>query len=102
MESGDLLNRLRAQNLLATAYAKAGRGEAAVYHAKRCLALSREAGDRQTEFDRAVAYGCAGLACGVAGKKRQADEYRKRAGELAGKLTDAEEKSVFDRLYGRT
>ena len=102
IEAGDLLNHLRAQNLLATAYAKAGRGEAAVYHAEKCVDLSLEAGDTQTDFDRAVAYGCADSACRAAGKIELARNYRAQAVELSRKLTDADEKSVFDRLYGGT
>jgi hypothetical protein len=102
LEAGDVLNHLRAQNLLATAYAKAGLGERAVYHAETCVELSLEAGDRQTDFDRAVAYGCAALAYRVAGKTELAEKYFPLARELAWKLRDADEKSVFDRLYGGT
>ena len=101
-ESGNLLNRLRAENLLATAYARAGRGEPAVYHAEKCLRLSIEAGETQSDFDRAVAMGCAQLAYRVAGNLKKADEFRTQALAAAGKLSDPGDKSVFDRLYGVT
>src|SRR5262249_26385540 len=62
LHAGNLLNHLRAQCLLATAYAAAGLPEPAVRHARRCLQLSEEAGDSQTTFDRATAHGSAALA----------------------------------------
>lgn len=102
LEAGNQLNHLRAQNLLATAYARAGRGEAAVYHARQCLKLSLAAGATQTNFDRAAAYGCAALAYDLAGNLTKAAEYRSQASTAAARLTEADEKSVFDRLYGRT
>src|SRR5688572_250021 len=62
LQVGDPLNRLRAQCLLAPAYAKAGLVGEAVRHAQRCLELSREAGDTQSAFDRATAHGSAAVA----------------------------------------
>ena len=52
-----VLNHLRAQCLIATAYAKASLAEAAVRHAEKCLALGAAAGERQAPFDRAMAHG---------------------------------------------
>jgi len=43
LEVGDLLNHLRAQCLLASAYIAAGLPTDAVRHARKCLALSFEA-----------------------------------------------------------
>jgi tetratricopeptide (TPR) repeat protein len=102
LASGNALNHLRAQNLLATAYAKAGRGEPAVYHAQKCLELSRSAPADQTDFDRATALGCAAAAYRAAGNAALASQYHEQALAAAGKLTELEDKSVFDRLYDRT
>jgi hypothetical protein len=99
LHAGDLLNHLRAQNLLATVYARAGLGEAAVRHAEKCLALSREAGETQTPFDLATAHGCAALAYRVAGKSSQAAATQQQAIAAAEKLTDPGDRAVFDSLY---
>ena len=60
-EVGDVLNHLRAQCLLATAYASANEGAAAERHARQCLALLTDAGERATPWDHATAHGCAAL-----------------------------------------
>src|SRR5687768_8962067 len=54
LQAGSPINHQRAQCLLATAYAAAGRAEPAVYHADRCLALGTQTGDAQSAFDRAT------------------------------------------------
>lgn len=99
LEVGDLLNHLRAQCLLATAYAKAGLAEAAVRHAQRCLGLSREADQRQTAFDRATAHGCASAAFMVAGRIDQARAEHQLARSAAAGFDDPSEMPVFERLY---
>ena len=99
LHAGDMLNHLRAQNLLATVYARAGLGEAAVHHAEKCLALSRQAGETQTPFDLATSHGCAALAYRVAGKSSQAAAAQQQAIAAAETLTDPGDRSVFDSLY---
>ena len=98
LQVGDVLNRLRGQCLLATAYAKAGLPEAALRHAERCLALSRQAGDAQTTFDRATAHGCASGAYAAAGRADEARRQGVLASEAAERL-DADERQVVARLY---
>ena len=99
LQVGDLLNHLRAQNLLATVYVRAGIAEAAVRHAEKCLALSEEAGDKQSPFDLAVVHGCAAAAYRVAGHTAQALVAQQRATAAAEQLTDPEDRAVFDGLY---
>src|SRR6185295_17914133 len=98
LQAGNLLNHLRAQCLLATAYAKAGRGEFAVEHAQKCLSLSQQAGDQQTAFDWATAHGCAANAYACAGKMTEARSHHQRALAAAEPL-DADEQRVFSQLY---
>jgi hypothetical protein len=100
LNAGNALNHQRAQCLLATAYAKAGLGEAAVRHAERCRALSAENGDAQTIFDRATAHGCAAIAFGVAGNDQAAKVEQHVAAEFAARFEDSDDRVVFDRLYG--
>ena len=99
LHAGNLLNHLRAQCLLATVYARAGLPEAAVRHAEKCLALSREAGETQTPFDLATAHGCAALAYRLAGNASLAAAAQQQALAAAEKLTTADDRSVFDSLY---
>jgi hypothetical protein len=99
LEAGDLLNHLRAECLLATAYAKGGLGEAAVHHAQRCLGLSADAGQRQTAFDRASAHGCASLAFVVAGRMDEARAQHELARSAAAEFDDPFEMPAFERLY---
>ena len=99
LEVGDLLNHLRAQCLLATAYARAGLAEAAVRHAQRCVGLSGEAGERQTTFDRAAAHGCASLAFAGAGRIDEARAQHELARAAAAGFADPSEAPAFERLY---
>lgn len=99
LQVGDLLNHLRAQNLLATVYAKAGLAEAAVRHAEKCLSLSSEASDKQTPFDLACVHGCAAAAYRAVGHTAQALAAQQKAAAAAAQLTDPADRAVFDGLY---
>ena len=98
LQAGNLLNHLRAQCLLATVYARAGLGEAAVRHAEKCLALSSEAGETQTPFDLATAHGCAVVAYRSARKSSLVDASKLLAIAAADKLTE-DDRAVFNSLY---
>ena len=99
LEVGDTLNHLRAQCLLATAYAKAGLGEAALRHAEKCLALGQEIEGRMTPFDRATAHGCAALAYAIAGKADDARREHQLATSAAASLDDPADAALVHRLY---
>ena len=99
LQVGAPINHQRAQCLIATAYAAAGRAEPAVYHADRCLALGAQTGDAQTAFDRATAYGCAARAYALARRDGEARSLYQKALEAAAGLDDPEDRKVFDRLY---
>jgi hypothetical protein len=98
---GTPLNAQRAENLLATAYLKAGRVEPALRHAQRCLALSEQNATAGTEspFDRATALGCAALAHNLAGDANESERLMELATAAAEKL-DADDRPVFDKFYG--
>jgi hypothetical protein len=99
LEVGDGLNHLRAQCLLATAYAKAGLAESAVRHAERCLSLSAEAGTRQTAFDQATSHACAAAAYKLAGRLSDARSEYQNPLAAAAKFDDAGDMKVFEKLY---
>jgi hypothetical protein len=99
LQVGEVLNHLRAQCLLATAYSRAGLGEAAVRHAEKCLALGRDADRKMTPFDRAAAHGCAALACATAGRAEDARREYQLATSAAATLDDPSDAELFRRLY---
>lgn len=101
---GTPLNTLRAEKLLATAYAVAGLGERALWHAERCVELSEQAGDTQTPFDRAGAWGCLSRALGLAvrtdsTRQPAVDMATARAREWASKLEDPQDRSLVEKLF---
>jgi hypothetical protein len=96
--AGKVVNQLRAQCLLATAYAAAGLGEAAVRHAEKCLKLCEAAGAEATTFDLATALGCASIAYACNGELERGREYYEKA-LLAAEKLDAEDRPVFDKFY---
>lgn len=97
--AGDLINHLRAQSLLASAYITAGYEEAACRHAEKCLALSHEAGDSQTSFDRASAHGGAALAYRLAQQHQPMQAQINALQAAFATLEDIEEIEVIQRLY---
>ena len=99
LQVGDRLNDLRAQCLLATAYAKARLAEPAVRHAEKCLQLSEDVGEKQSAFDRATAHGCAAAAYKLANRVEEACAAYKRAVAAAERFEDAGDRPVFDQLY---
>jgi tetratricopeptide (TPR) repeat protein len=95
---GTPLHLQRAENLLATAYLKAGQAEAALAHAQRGLALSEQNGSVQTAFDRAITLAAAAKGQNLAGDGGEALRLIMLAVEEADKL-DADERAVFDQLF---
>ncbi len=100
LHAGDLLNHLRAQNLLATVYVKAILPTIAARHAERCLELSGEAGDKQTPFDRAMVHGCAASAFRLAGRLNDAEKNRLLTMDLVKSL-DPDDRALVEKLYLR-
>jgi hypothetical protein len=99
LQVGDVLNHLRAQNLLAVAYYTAGLPGPAVRHAEQCLQLSAQAGDSQTAFDLACVHGCAALAYRQAGDSQRAKEQRNALERAITNLEVEDDIKVVERLY---
>ena len=94
---GTPLNTLRAECLLATAYAVAGQASPAVAHAGYCLELGEQVTD-QTPLDRATALGCAAQAHALAGDAAQASAFFEQALQAASALEPGD-RALFDKLY---
>ena len=97
LAAGDLLSHLRGIVLLANVYAGAGLSECALRYASRALALSDQAGETQTTFDRATALACAARAHFVAENREEMQQFLQLAHQVADKL-DADDRAVFDGL----
>jgi hypothetical protein len=100
LQVGDLLNHLRAQCLLTTAYACAGHAEAALRHAVKCLELSEQAGEEQSDWDLATTYACAAKAYQIAQLTDHAAAMQAQAQAVAATFEDEDDKALFERLYG--
>jgi tetratricopeptide (TPR) repeat protein len=96
---GTPLNAQRAENLLATAYLKAGQAEAALVHAQRGLALGEQNGSAQSPFDRATTLAAAAKANNLAGNGAAALPLIMQALAEAETLAE-DDRAVFDKLYG--
>jgi hypothetical protein len=99
---GDPVNLLRAECLLATAYAWAGLGQEAVDHAEKCLLYSEQVGTVQSDFDRASAHGCAAAAYACAGSTTDAIKQLDQLRALTTNITDTGERELLSKLYDPT
>jgi hypothetical protein len=88
------VERCRGEWLISRVYSVLGRGEPAVYHARRCLDHSEE--DGVGAFDRANAHEARARAHSTVGDTETAREQARRARELADAIDDEEDRRVFE------
>lgn len=101
---GTLLNDLRAEKLLAMAYCVAGVNDRALWHARRCRALSEQAGETQTPFDRAGSWGAlsrvlAAVALSNPSLQTEAADARRKLEELTALIPKPEDRVVVKKLF---
>jgi len=94
--AGDDLNELRALTLLTLVYVRLGDGATAAHYGARCAALSEGVGDRQSDFDRAMALGAAGRAFACNGDAVRSGSCLQRAARVAEAL-GADDRAVYER-----
>jgi hypothetical protein len=75
-------------------YAVLGRGEPALFHARRCLELAQR--DGVEAWALASAYEAMARASSVAGDRTAFGEWRERAREAVGQIEDPEEREVIE------
>jgi len=85
-------NAARAEYMIARAQVAVGRGELAMHHAQRCLAITTEA--QLTDFDLAYAYEATARALALLGDTAGADAALTAA--RAVPIADAEDKKILD------
>jgi hypothetical protein len=88
-------NRARGEWLLSRVYCVLGRGEPALWHARRCLEWCEQGGG-VVDWDLAYAYEALARASGVAGDAAGAAEWRDRARAAGDAIADPEDREHFD------
>lgn len=92
-------HRARGEWLCSRAYAVLGRAEPALHHARRCFELCEQHADNVEDWDLAFAYEALARANRVAGNEDEARRCEQRGRELAGAITDPEDKEIVLKDY---
>ena len=95
-EVGEAVNLARGEWQVSRVYAVLGRGEPAVYHARRCLEINEANPSGREDWDLGSAYEALARAYGVAGERAASDEWRVRATAELERIADAEDRQVLE------
>lgn len=95
MQVGKVANHARGEFAVASVYAAAGLGEAALRHARRCLGLIEGNPDAVEDWDRAFAYDSLARAYAAGGDTAAARETREQAQTAGEAIADEEDREVF-------
>ena len=87
----------RGEWMCARVYSILGRGEPALWHARRAVTLVEAGGDAVEDWDRPAVYEGMARASFVAGDPAAGSAWKARAAELAAALTDADDREVIER-----
>ena len=99
MQVGTVANHARGEFAVASVYAAAGLGEAALRHARRCLELVEANPEEMADWDLAFAYDAlarAHAASGDVDSARRAREQARTAGEA---IAGEEDRLYFERWF---
>jgi hypothetical protein len=91
---GTAVNLVRGEWQIARVYATLGRGEPALYHARRCLELCD--GAELEEWDLPFAYEALARANLAAGNEDEARRYADLARREGAKITDADDRELLE------
>ena len=92
-EIGTPLEFERGEWQISRVYSALGRGEPALYHAKRCLEICKE--NNIGDFDIAFAYEAMGRAYAIIGNKKESKKNMELAQEAAEQIKKKEDKDYF-------
>ncbi len=92
---GEPVNLARGEWQCARVYSVLGRGEPALWHARRCLAINEAGGGE--DFDLPTAYEAMARAHLVAGDAAGCAEWKGRALAALGGIADPEDREVLER-----
>jgi hypothetical protein len=85
-------NQVRSEWQVSRVYSVLGRGEPAVWHAARCLAICEAHPDNMEDWDLPFAYEALARAHGVSGAAEEARRYEQQARELADRVAAPEDR----------
>ncbi len=94
---GQPANRSRGEWLCSRVYAVLGRGEPALWHARRCLAIVEAGGDGIEDWDLPSAYEALARASAVAGDRPAALAWRDRSRAALANVADPEDRETIER-----
>lgn len=91
---GTAVNVVRAEYMISRVYRAMKRGEPALFHAQRCLQITKE--NNIGDFDLAFAYEVIARANAVAGNKSECTKYYELAKAAVGQIKDPEDKKICE------
>jgi DNA-binding transcriptional MerR regulator len=95
-EGSQAVNLGRGEWQCSRVYAVLGRGEPAIWHARRCLAYAESVGGGQEDWDLAAAYESMARAHAVAGDLRAAAEWKAKAAAALKAVVDQDDRDVIE------
>ena len=101
LDVGTGIHQQRGEWLIARVCSVLGLAEAALRHANRCLALTKEYADLMEDFDRAFSYECVARANAIAGNRNEALTNIALAEEAGRAIAGEQDREYFfDDLNG--
>ena len=91
--AGDAVNIARGEWQISRVYAVLQRIEPCLYHAQRCLAITKE--NNLKDFDLAFAYETMARACHLAGEDSRVDEFIALAEKAGMEIQDKDDRDYF-------
>lgn len=91
---GTAVNMVRAEYMISRVYCAMNRGEPALFHAQRCLQITKE--NNIGDFDLAFAYEVMARANAVAGNKSECKKYYELAKTAINQIKDSEDKKICE------
>ena len=95
MQVGTVANHARGEFAVASVYAAAGIGGAALRHARRCLELLQASPDQMEDWDYAFAYDALARAYAASGEGDAARHAKGQAQVAGDAIADEEDRSYF-------
>jgi hypothetical protein len=95
-EVGEQVNLARGEWQISRVNAVLGRGEPALYHARRCLEINEANASFREDWELGSAYEALARAYAVTGDRATSDEWKARAIAELAKIADAEDRQVLE------
>jgi hypothetical protein len=89
-------NRARGEWLCSRVYATLGRGEPALWHARRCLAILESGGEGIEDWDLPAAYEALARAYAVNGDRGEARAWRDRSRAALAGIAEADDREPIE------